>query len=164
MKEGLLAANLGCTREEAKVVRERYLSTYPAVERFYASSIETARRTGFAFSILGRRRFLPEIVSSKSTDRWEAERQAVNMEIQGGAADVARMAMIRLYNADLPRHYGCKMLLQVHDEVVFECPEETADHAMEEIQLLMEHPFPTELDVPLTTSCKKSKKSWAQTK
>lgn len=164
MKEGLLAVNLSCTREEAAVVRRRYLDRYPAVERFYEQSIAVAREYGYADSILGRRRFLPEIVSSKATDRWEAERQAVNMEIQGAAADVARMAMLRCRQADLVSRYDCRMLLQVHDEIVFECPVEEADYAIEEIKLLMEHPFPTELAVPLTVSCKKSDRSWAHTK
>jgi len=151
MKEKLLANTLGCSVEEAIDLMERYMNRYPAVKKFYAEAIEETRRTGYAFSILGRRRFLPEIVAMNEYDRFRAERQAVNMQIQGSAADAAKMAMILIDEADLESRFGCKMLLQVHDELIFECPAETAEEANAEIAQWMEHPFPTDLAVPLTS-------------
>ncbi len=126
------------------------LDRYPAVKQFYQEAIEETRACGYAFSLLGRRRFLPEIISMNEYDRFRAERQAVNMQIQGTAADAAKMAMILIDEADLESRFGCRMLLQVHDELIFECPEETSKEAFEEIKQWMEHPFPTDLAVPLT--------------
>lgn len=151
MKERLLAHNLGCTVEEAVKLMEKYMNRYPAVKGFYQEAIEETRMTGYAFSILGRRRFLPEIVSMNEYDRFRAERQAVNMQIQGGAADVVKMAMILIDEADLETRFGCKMLLQVHDELLFECPDETAEEANAEIGEWMSHPLHSDLAVALTT-------------
>lgn len=123
------------------------------MKTFYAEAIEETRQTGYAFSLLGRRRFLPEIVAMSEYDRFRAERLAVNMQIQGTAADAAKMAMILIDEADLESRFGCKMLLQVHehDELLLECPAETAEEANAEIAQWMEHPFPTDLTVALTT-------------
>ncbi len=151
MKEKLLANNLGCTVDEAIALMDKYMNRYPAVKQFYAEAIEETRQTGYAFSLLGRRRFLPEIISMSEYDRFRAERQAVTMQIQGTAADAAKMAMILIDEAGLEEKYGCKMLLQVHDELLFECPEETAEEANAEIGEWMSHPFPSDLAVALTT-------------
>lgn len=83
MKENRLARALGVTKEEAKTLIEAYLSRYPAVSQFYASAIEETVRTGYSYTILGRRRYHPEILSSNNLERWEAERKAVNNNIQG---------------------------------------------------------------------------------
>ena len=150
MKENLLAKNIGCTVAEAKSLVAKYMARYPAVSKFYKEAIDESRDTGCAFTILGRRRFLPEINSYDSMTKWRAERQAVNHQIQGTAADVVRMAMINVDKADLEKKYGCKMTLQIHDELLFECPEESAQQAHKEISELMSHPFRTDLVVPLT--------------
>ncbi len=152
MKEKLLAANLGRTVEEAIEIRERYLSTYPTVDNFYQEAIETARKTKMAYTITGRRRRLPAINSHNTYFRYQAERQAVNMEIQGTAADVVRMAMIALDELGIDLRYGANMFMQVHDELLFECPEETAVEAKSLIQEMMSHPLDSDLEVPLTTS------------
>jgi DNA polymerase-1 len=152
MKENKLARQLGITKEEAASIIEAYLGTYPAVNDFYAAAIEETQTTGFSFTLLGRRRFHPGIASPNALDRWSEERKAVNNQIQGTAADAVRLAMIRIAQARLDRKYGCKMLLQVHDELMFECPQETAEEARAEIQRIMEHPFPTDLAVPLDVS------------
>jgi len=163
MKENLLAKNLQCTKEEALELMGKYMARYPAVAKFYQEAIEETRETGYAFTILGRRRFLPEIVSPNEMDRWKAERQAVNMQIQGTAADAAKMAMILIDDAKLDERFDCQMLLQVHDEIVFECPEEATEEALREITQWMEHPFPTDLAVPLSISGGKAK-NWAEAK
>jgi DNA polymerase-1 len=150
MKAPLLAKNLRCSVPDAEMLIEKYFERYPTVAHFYQDAIAETEATGFASSVLGRRRFLPEIASGNEGDRWRAQRQAVNMQIQGSAADVVRMAMILIDEADLESKYGCKMLMQVHDELVFECPTETAKEAYAEIKMWMEHPLASDLDVPLT--------------
>lgn len=152
MKEKLQAANLGSTVEHAVEVTEQYMSRYPAVRSFFSEAVETARETGHAYSIIGRRRKLPNIHSHLDYLRFQAERQACNMEIQGGAADVVRMAMLALEDMNLEYHYGADMLLQVHDELVFECPKETAVEADKAIAAVMEFPLWTPLAVELKTA------------
>ena len=163
MKENKLARALGITKEEAKKLIEAYLSTYPVVSAFYATAIEETRQTGYSFSVLGRRRFHPGIHSDNAMDRWSEERKAVNLSIQGSAADVVRLAMLKISSARLDLKYGCHMLLQIHDELVFECREETTEAAMVEIKEMMEHPFLTDLAVPLTVSIG-SGHSWLEAK
>lgn len=163
MKEHLLAKNLGCTVGEAVDLMERYMARYPAVGHFYEEAVEETRKKNKAYTLLGRRRALPEINSPHPGGRGQAERQAVNLQIQGTAADAVKMAMILLDDAQLEDRFGCKMLLQIHDEIVFECPEETCDEAMAEIKMWMEHPFPTDLAVPLTVSGSKAD-NWADAK
>ncbi len=104
---------------------------------------------GAAYTILGRRRRLPDIWSTHDMDRWAAERQAVNTVIQGSAADTCKLAMLLIYDERLDKKYGCDMLFQVHDEILFECPEEHVEEVKPIIKMWMEHPFPSELAVPL---------------
>jgi DNA polymerase-1 len=163
MKEGKLARQLGITKEAAKAIIDAYLGTYPAVQEFYDAAIEETRETGYSFTLLGRRRFHPSIHSYNTMDRWSEERKAVNNQIQGTAADVVRMAMINCSRANLDKKYGCKMLLQVHDELIFECPTETRAAAQAEIKQIMEHPFFDDLKVPLEVSIG-SGPSWNQAK
>jgi len=135
----------------------------PAVKKFMAEALSETEQTGYAFTILGRRRFLPEIASGAKHERARAARQAGNLPIQGSAADAAKMAMILIDEAKLDERLGCRMLLQVHDELLFECPEETSDQAMDEIRDWMEHPFPSDLAVDLKTEGGKAK-NWAAAK
>lgn len=163
MKEKKLARSLHISEDEAKAIIERYLDTYPAIRGFYASAIADAQQTGYSTTLLGRRRVHKAINSYNTMDRWSEERKAVNNNIQGTAADAVRLAMINLSRANLDKKYGCMMLLQIHDELMFECPEETADEAMKEIKQIMEHPFPTDLIVPLDVSIGKGP-NWAAAK
>jgi len=159
MKENKLARQLGITTEAAEKIIEAYLDTYPAVKKFYGACIAETQQDGFSFSILGRRRFHPAINGYNAYERWSEERKCVNMNIQGGAADVVRMAMIWIHQAGLDKKLGCRMLLQVHDELMFECPEETIKEAQAIIGPIMEHALAMcpaqgarDLAVPLTTS------------
>ena len=122
------------------------------MSHFYESAIAETLRTGYSFTLLGRRRYHPEILSANNLERWEAERKAVNNNIQGTAADAVKLAMIRIDAAELDVQLGCHMLLQVHDELVFECPKETSAEARDTIKDLMEHPFKTDLAVHLAAS------------
>jgi DNA polymerase-1 len=142
---------------------QAYMNTYPAVRNFFDEAVEDTQATGYSFTVLGRRRFLPDIISHNNMDRWKAERQSCNTPIQGSAADVAKMAMIRCYyEGDLERRFGCRMLLQIHDELMFECPPETVDEAKPVIKEMMEHSLPTDLAIPLTVSMGVGR-TWAET-
>lgn len=152
MKEKSLALRLGCTEEEASELIKQFMSRNPAIEQFMNEALDEARVTGCAYTILGRRRFLPEILSTNTGARSRAERQAGNLPIQGSAADVVKMAMILIDESNIEERLGCSMLLQIHDELVFQCPLETCDQAMEEIKMWMEHPLPTDLAVELSVS------------
>ena len=163
MREGKLGRQLNITKEAAKAIIDAYMGTYPAVQEFYDAAIAETEATGYSFTLLGRRRFHPGILSYNKMDRLSEQRKAVNNNIQGTAADAVRLAMIRIDEARLDRKYGCNMLLQIHDELVFECPEETADAALTEIKNIMEHPFPTDLIVPLDVSIGKGQ-SWNKAK
>lgn len=158
-----LASRIGCTVDKAEGLIELYLGRYPAVKHFFQSAVEEAVTYGYAFTVLGRRRYLKELRSLKKSDISRAQRQASNAPIQGSAADVAMCAMLKVEALGLKKKYGCKMLVQVHDELVFECPDEYVDICLPIIKETMEHPFPTDLAVPLTTSAAKGK-SWAEAK
>ena len=146
-----MAARIGCTVEEAVATIEKYMATYPAVRAFFASAAEDARRTGYAFTLMGRRRYLPDITNWDDYTRFRAERQASNMPIQGTAAEVCKMARINIYEeGELRNKYGYEMCLQVHDEIVGECPEEYVDIVVPRVREWMEHPFPSDVGVPLT--------------
>ena len=147
-----LANDIGITVAEAKMKIEQYKKTYPAVTDFYAEAIAECEQSGFAFTVLGRKRSVPEITSRRSNIRSRAERIAVNTPIQGSAADVCKMAQILCDKANLEERFGVYQLLQVHDEIVFEGPKETAQEAKEEIRDWMEHSLPHDLALPLTTS------------
>lgn len=169
MKAGKLSGRLGCTKIEAQAKIDKYMATYPAVTHFYDQAIEKARQTGYSFTLLGRRRFLPEIVSQNEMERWQAERQAVNTVIQGTAADAAKMAMVNIFESGIIQDFGVKMRSQVHDELINTCHKDMVGDlkndrkAMWEIKELMEHPFPTDLDVPLGVSIGKGL-SWLNAK
>jgi DNA polymerase-1 len=158
MKEKKLARDLDITVEEAEDMER-----YPAVRGFFEEAVAETQETGYSFTILGRRRFLPDIASRDDMMRFRAERQATNNPIQGSAADVVKMAMLRcFYESDLEKQYGCKMLLQVHDELMFECPDENVEQVKPIIREMMEHSMHTELAVPLTVSMGVGR-SWAET-
>jgi DNA polymerase-1 len=163
MGAGKLANDLGVSRQEAEAKIAQYKKTYPAVTRFYAECVETTLQTGYSFTILGRRRNLPGIASSRNDERARAERQCINTEIQGTAADVVKMAQLNLDSAQLDRRYGCIPLLNVHDELVHECPEETAEAAQKEITEWMERPFFLDLSVALTVASGKAR-NWQDAK
>lgn len=150
MGPGKLANGLGISLDEAKAKIAQYKDTYPAVEAFMTEAVEEGRRTGYAFTVLGRRRNIPMIASSNKGEQALGERLAVNTQIQGSAADVTRMAQINIDCCGLDIHYSCFNTLQVHDELVFEVPEENVHTCIAEIEELMAHPFSRDLLCPLT--------------
>ncbi len=163
MGDSKLARDLGITKAEATAKSQNFMQKYPAVASFKSEMLDDARRFGAIFTIMGRRRSVPGINSYRNDDRSKAERIAVNTPIQGSAADVVRMAQINCFRASLEYRYGCRMLLQVHDELIFECPKETVVEAKAEIKEYMEHPFCIDLSVPLGVDIG-SGKSWMAAK
>ena len=114
-----LAERLGIPRAEARELIDGYFRTYPHIREFIAESIERARKDGYVSTILGRKRFLPDINSRNATVRSYAERNAVNAPLQGSAADIIKVAMIRIFKRMNQSNMRSRMILQVHDELVF---------------------------------------------
>ncbi len=121
-----LSEQLGIARKEASALIEEYFAQYPDIRRFIDQSIATARECGYASTLLGRRRYLPDIGSRNAAARSFAERNAVNMPIQGTSADMIKLAMVRIHKALREQNLRTRMILQVHDELVFDLyrPEE----------------------------------------
>ncbi len=143
-----LSQRVGLTRAEAKKVIEDYYETYKGVKKFMDETPEVAREKGFLTSIYGRRRYFPSINDRNFNVRTRAEREAINMPLQGSASDIVKIAMLKV-DQDLERT-GLKtqMIMQIHDELLFESPEAEVEKAMEIIKKSMESAV--ELDVPLT--------------
>lgn len=144
-----LARQLGISPEAAQALINKYMETYPAVKQFFAEAVAETKATGYAFTVLGRRRNVPEIMSYRKDEKAQGERIATNTQIQGSAADVCKMAQVNIDKVRLEERTGCRQLLQVHDELVFECPAESVKEAIVEISDLMEHPFYHDLAVHL---------------
>jgi DNA polymerase-1 len=146
MGDSALAKQLRIPREEAARFISAYFKRYSGVARFMDQTVEEARKGGAVRSLLGRRRFLPNLRSSNRALRAEAERVARNTPIQGTAADILKLAMVAL-GVDDDERTGARLVLTVHDELVFEVPEGTAGAAGELIRERMASVV--ELDVPL---------------
>lgn len=121
-----LSEQLGIPRKEAAALIDEYFAQYPDIQRFIEQCKQFAREHGYARTLLGRRRYLPDINSRNASARAFAERNAVNMPIQGTSADMIKLAMVRIHNELQKRSLKTKMILQVHDELVFDLyrPEE----------------------------------------
>ncbi|HLA82371.1 MAG TPA: DNA polymerase I [Thermoleophilia bacterium] len=128
-----LSQSLGIDREEAAAYIERYFQRMPRVKAFIESTIETARRQGYVSTLFGRRRPIPELTSGSFQERSLGERLAVNSVIQGTAADIIKVAMIRCHDRLRNGYPAAKLVLQVHDELVFEAPE----HLVDEVNVAM---------------------------
>lgn len=115
------------SRKEAGQFIKAYFNKYPGVARYLESTREQAHRLGYVQTILGRRRYIPEIHSPNRMVREAAERMAINMPVQGTSSDIIKVAMINLYHEICKRGYRSRMLLQVHDELIFEVPKEEVE-------------------------------------
>ncbi len=133
-----LAAQLGIDRKEAERYIQSYFERYSGVKKFIQSTIEEVRRTGVSKTLFGRERPIPDIHARNPNSRSFAERTAVNTPLQGTAADLIKLAMIRIDNEFRNRRYNTRMLLQVHDELVLESPPEEAPEVMKLIKHEME--------------------------
>ncbi len=143
-----LAERLNISRTEAKNIIDSYFQKYPQIKDYMDASIENARTKGYVETIMGRRRYLRDINSGNATVRGYAERNAINAPIQGSAADMIKMAMINIYREFSEKKYKSKMLLQVHDELVFDVWKDEVD----EIKKVVEHHMKTaipSLNIPI---------------
>jgi DNA polymerase-1 len=142
-----LASRLDIPQGEAKGIIETYFERFPRVKEYIAGTIEAARRDGFVSTLLGRRRYFPDINSRNFPVRSNAERQAINMPIQGTAADMIKIAMIRIQARMDAGKLSSRMLLQVHDELVFEVLKAESAQVAEMVRTEMENALP--LSVPV---------------
>ena len=125
----------------AQAFIDRYFESYSGVAKFIQNQKKFAHRNGYVYTILGRKRRLPEINSSDGAISSYCERLSVNSAIQGTAGDITINAQIRVAKEERLKELGCNMMIQVHDELVFECPEENLEEAIQVIKYDMEHPF-----------------------
>jgi len=142
-----LANQLEISRKQAQTFIDRYFEHYHGVKRYMEEIVEQAVRNGYVTTLLNRRRELPEIKAANKNRRGFAERTAINSPIQGTAADIVKLAMIDVDLALAKENLDVKMLLQIHDELVFELPEEEVKQATQLIRQAMESAM--KLDVPL---------------
>ena len=143
-----LANDLDIARSEAKTYIDNYFKRYAGVKTWIDNIIETAKKQGYVTTLLGRRRYLKDILSKNNHVRKFAERTAMNTPIQGSAADIIKIAMIKINNRIELEGFKAKMLVQVHDELVFEVPPNESSRVIAMIKESMEGAYP--LDVPLT--------------
>lgn len=133
-----LAGRIGVSREEAKDYIEKYFQKFPGIKEYMEKTIDFAKEHGYVQNILGRKIFIPEINSKNGTLRSFAERAAINAPIQSLAADIVKIAMVAV-DAELKKtHLKTKMLLQIHDELIFECPIQETPKAVQVIKNAME--------------------------
>ncbi|REC77533.1 DNA polymerase I [Chryseobacterium elymi] len=142
-----LAEQTGLSRTEAKQMIEAYFETYPKLKEYMAEQVSKARQIGYVETILGRKRHLKDINSNNFVVRGHAERNAVNAPVQGSAADVVKLAMIKIDKELKEQQLQTKMLLQVHDELIFEAPVDEIEAASKLIKTEMESALETQ--VPL---------------
>lgn len=156
-----LARNTGVTQKEAKEFIARYFAKYPGVKRYMDEAVQQGMDRGYAETLLGRRRYLPELASTRSVVREFGRRAAMNTPVQGTAADIIKLAMVRVDEALRREKLQAKLILQVHDELLIECPPEEADHAATLLRDCMEHVLT--LSVPLAAEVHRGS-DWFETK
>ena len=154
-----LAQRLGISRTEAKKLIDDYFAAFPAIRAFIDDTVAAARENGYVETLFGRRRYLPDINSKNATVRALAERNAVNAPIQGTAADIIKMAMINVDRKLSEASLKSKMVLQIHDELLFDVPEVETRTLMKVVKDCMENVM--ELSVPLTVECNYGK-NWLE--
>ena len=142
-----LSQRLKVPRKEAAELIETYFRLYPTVKEFMGRAIEKARAVGYAETVLGRRRTLRDINSRNATARQAAERDAINTPIQGSAADLIKIAMVKIDRAMKRENLRAKMVLQIHDELVFDCPKAEAERLKEIVRREMSAAY--DFGVPL---------------
>lgn len=142
-----LSQNLGITRKEAARFIDRYLSSYPSVQQYMEDIIQVTKQKGYVSTLMRRRRYIPDVTSRNFNLRSFAERTAMNTPIQGTAADIIKKAMIDMAAALVTEGLKSRLLLQVHDELIFEAPQEELETLKSLVPQIMENAI--QLDVPL---------------
>lgn len=156
-----LSRNTGVSRREAAEFIDKYFRTYPGVKRFMDRTAAEGAEKGYAETLMGRRRYLPELRSSKAPVREFGKRAAMNTPVQGTAADIIKLAMVRVDRALREAKMKSQLILQVHDELLLECPPEEVKQASELLREAMEGAI--ELRVPLVAEVHQGQ-NWAEAK
>ena len=156
-----LSRDLGITRKEAKRYIDEYLDNYPEVRRYMHDIVEFGKKHGYVTTIFNRRRYLPELKSSNFNIRSFGERVAMNTPIQGSAADIIKIAMVRVYRELLKRNLKSRLILQVHDELIIETLKEEKEEVVKILKESMENAV--QLNVPLIVDVKTGN-NWYETK
>ena len=156
-----LARNTGMSRKEAAAFIEKYFATYPGVRGFMDRAVKEGYETGMARTIFGRVRRLDELKSGNVNIRKFGERAAMNTPVQGTAADIIKLAMVRVHDALCQGGFKARLILQVHDELLIEAPQDEAGRVAQLLRDCMEHV--AELSVPLVAEVKTGS-SWYETK
>jgi DNA polymerase-1 len=149
------------SREQAAKFISDYFEKYPGITKYLEATKQQAREKGYVQTLLGRRRSIPEINSANRQVREAAERMAINMPVQGTSADIIKVAMIKLFDVMKKRRLESKMLLQVHDELLFEVPDSESDEMCRLVPEIMSGAL--EFSIPLKVDTKVGK-NWAELK
>ena len=142
-----LAQDIGTSRKEAKAYIDSYFAAYPMIDSYLHDVVVDARRKGYVETLFGRRRYIPELAGKNKMLQHFGERVAMNSPIQGTAADIIKIAMIRVSNKLKESGLDARLILQVHDELLIETDRECADDVLDLLQYEMEHA--AEVGVPL---------------
>ncbi|RME17135.1 MAG: DNA polymerase I, partial [Bacteroidetes bacterium] len=145
-----LAETLGIPRTEAKSLIQNYFEKYPKIKQLMDELIQSARKNGYTTTLLGRKRWLPDIHSANANVRANAERIAINTPIQGTAADMIKIAMINIYQKFKKHRLSTKMLLQIHDELLFEVPNDELEEVKNIVETEMQNAL--KLNVPVVVN------------
>ena len=156
-----LARNTGVTQQEARSFIGRYFAKYPGVKRFMDTAVEDGQQNGYALTLMGRRRYLPELSASNAMVREFGKRAAMNTPVQGTAADIIKLAMVRVDEALRREKLQSRLILQVHDELLLECPPDEVETAARILQEAMEGVIT--LSVPLSAEVHQGT-NWAEAK
>ena len=156
-----LSRNTGVSQQEARTFISRYFAKYPGVKRFMDTAAADGAENGYALTLMGRRRYLPELQSANAMVREFGKRAAMNTPVQGTAADIIKLAMVRVHEALRREGLKSRLILQVHDELLLECPPEEAAQAARILQEAMESVIT--LSVPLSAEVHQGD-NWAEAK
>ena len=156
-----LAENVGIRPAEAKKFIDTYLETYPGIKEYMDTSISHAKEKGYVTTLFNRKRNIPELKNTVYTIRQSGERIALNTPIQGTAADIIKLAMVKVYKALKENNLKTKMIIQVHDELIFDVPKEELEQVKKIVTDVMDNVCP--LNVPLAIDINYGK-NWAEAK
>ncbi|MBI4864487.1 MAG: DNA polymerase I [Candidatus Riflebacteria bacterium] len=156
-----LSREVGISQDEARVFMDQYFAQFPEVRTYIDQQLKRARENGFVTTLTGRRRYLPQIQSTNGNERSFAERTAVNTPVQGSAADLIKIAMLAVHRRLADGRFRARMLLQIHDELVFEVPEEEAGPLSDLVKIEMERAMTLAVNIRVDL---KAGRSWADLK
>ena len=142
-----LSADLKINMKEAKAFIDNYLNTFPGIKEYMDKVINMAKDKGYVKTLFGRVRYIEELNSSSYLVRVQGERMALNTPVQGTAADILKKAMIEIYQKLNEKHLKAKIIMQIHDELVLDCPKEEVEEVTLIVKTIMEGTY--KLNVPL---------------